>query len=111
MGAYLFLKVFNQCIVCHHTAHAFYKGVVKPLANECEPVDDVESEEENWKGDQEDFVNSPIFFCQLLNRKCVGRTLMNLIFEIVLANNLSVYLVLTRYVSLLLEKDCCIPEM
>ena len=64
--------------------------------DEGQPIDDVEDEEQDGKGDQEELVNAPVLLSQLLEGDGVTScTFLHFVFEIVLANDLDVHAVLT----------------
>lgn len=78
--------------------------------DEGQPVDDVEDEEEDGKGDQEELVNAPVFLRQLLQRHRIGsRSFLHLVFEVVFAHDLDVHPVLAGDVALLLEQNGRVP--
>ena len=84
------------------------------LENECQPVDDVEDEEQDGKGDEEELVDAPVLLRQLPRvQRRVGRrlSLVHLVLEVVLANDLGAHPVGGRHVPLLLEQDGRVPEI
>lgn len=79
--------------------------------DEREPVDDVEHEEEYREGDEEELVYPPVFLRQLLYADGVGgRSLLHLVLEVVLADDLDAEAVLGGNVALLLEQNGRVPE-
>lgn len=83
---------------------------VASLQDEREPVDDVEDEEEDGKGDEEELVYPPVLLGQLLQADgAAGRALLHLILEVVLAHDFDVHAVLPGHVALLLEQDGRVP--
>ena len=82
------------------------------LQDEGQPVDDVEYEEEYGEGDEEELVYAPVLLGQLLQVDGGGRgrrRRLNLVLEVLLANDLDVHVVLGRDVALLLEQDRGVP--
>ena len=107
-------------------AHFFFRDVIerksglgakkfrRKLENECQPVDDVEDEEQDGKGDEEELVDAPVLLRQLPRvQRRVGRrlSLVHLVLEVVLANDLGAHPVGGRHVPLLLEQDGRVPEI
>ena len=83
------------------------------LQNEREPVDYVEDEEEDRKGDQEELVDAPVLLRQLprVQDGVGGRlALVHLVLEVVLAHDLGAHAVGGRHVTLLLEQNGGVPE-
>ncbi len=77
---------------------------------ECEPVDDVEDEEQYGEGDEEELVYAPVLLRQLLNGDGGGGgALLDLVLEVVLAHDLDVHAVGGGDVTLLLEQDRGVP--
>ena len=80
------------------------------LQDERQPVDDVEYEEEHREGDEEELVYPPVLLCQLLYAHGVGGgPLLDLVLEVVLADDFDAEAVLGGNVALLLEQNGCVP--
>ena len=82
------------------------------LQDEGEPVDDVEYEEQDGEGDEEELVDPPVLLRELLYADGVRRRpLLDLVLEVVLADDLDAEAVLGGNVALLLEQDGRVPEV
>ncbi len=80
------------------------------LEDERQPVDDVEDEEEDGEGDEEELVDPPVLLGQLLHGDGGGGgALLDLVLEVVLADDLDVHAVGGGDVPLLLEQDRRVP--
>ena len=80
------------------------------LQDECQPVDDVEDEEEYGEWDEEELVYPPVLLGQLGEADLAGGCpLLHLVLEVVLAHDLDVEAVLRGDVALLLEEDGRVP--
>ena len=80
------------------------------LQNEGQPVDDVEYEEEHRERDEEELVYLPVLFCQLLYAHGVrGGPLLDLVLEVILADDFDAEAVLGGNVALLLKQNGCVP--